>query len=488
MKKFKSILATAFAGLIMLCVTAVKAQNMNRYITLIVQQGEWINLRFVADVANTTVKIVSGTTDTTFYVNDIKMTNLDYYAQSDTMRVYGDVKKFYCASNYSKITGLNASNNKDLTGIYCGLTHLSSLDVSGLTALTDLLCFGNKLSSLDVSGLTALKRLNCSNNKLSSLDVSGLSSLNSLNCYNNHLSSLNLSGLTALIELFCSNNYLSSLNFSGLTSLEVLDCSNNNFSSLDVSKLKTLRSLNCSFNNLSSLNVSGLTALKSLNCSVNKLSSLDVSELTALRTLSCFNNHLSFLDVSELTALRTLACFNNKLSSLNLSGITALRTLYCYGNQLSACGLDSIFHQLPMGTENRESHIFIKNETETNPGTFSCRDTIATNKFWDVLDNNGHNYGNIPIKNTTYACPEFTLGIKETKPDNIRLYPNPVKATLYMESNAEVSRIEVYDVLGCRHLSTTCSNEIDCSTLSAGIYFLKLTIPQGNLIKKFVKE
>jgi len=94
MKKFKSILATAFAGLIMLCVTAVKAQNMNRYITLIVQQGEWINLRFVADVANTTVKIVSGTTDTTFYVNDIKMTNLDYYAQSDTMRVYGDVKNF----------------------------------------------------------------------------------------------------------------------------------------------------------------------------------------------------------------------------------------------------------------------------------------------------------------------------------------------------------------------------------------------------------
>ncbi len=68
------------------------------------------------------------------------------------------------------------------------------------------------------------------------------------------------------------------------------------------------------------------------------------------------------------------------------------------------------------------------------------------------------------------------------------IYPNPVKATLYMESNAEVSRIEVYDVLGCRQLSTTCSNEIDCSTLSAGIYFLKLTTPQGNLIKKFVKE
>ena len=106
-----------------------------------------------------------------------------------------------------------------------------------------------------------------------------------------------------------------------------------------------------------------------------------------------------------------------------------------------------------------------------------------------MLDFNGGHENSIPIKNTTYACPYFT-GIKEIKQDNIiaRLYPNPVSGMLYIESSAEVNRIEIYDVLGCRQLIATYSNKIDCSTLSAGIYILKLTTSQGNLIKKFVKE
>ncbi|HOF15982.1 MAG TPA: T9SS type A sorting domain-containing protein [Bacteroidales bacterium] len=338
MKKFNLFILTVLAGLIMLSVTAVKAQNMERYITLIVKQGEWIKLDFLADTDNTVVRVVSGTYDTT--LDATWLVKISCYAQSDTMRIYGNVSFFNCVNNEFKITGLNASNNKGLTLLYCYSNHLSFLDVRGLTVLTDLACFDNKLSFLDVSGLVALEML----------DVS-----------------------------FC------------------------------------------------------------------------------------------FIQV------------------INISGCDSLKEIYCYGNQLSACGLDSIFHQLPIRTEESKGSIYIRNtRTITNPGTSSCRDTIATNKFWNVLDYNIENEK--PIKNTTYACPYFTLGVKEIKQDNIRFYPNPVNGTLYIESKADISRVEVYDVLGRRQLSTIYSNTIDCSTLSAGIYILKLTTPQGNLIKKFVKE
>jgi hypothetical protein len=253
-----------------------------------------------------------------------------------------------------------------------------------------------------------------------------------------------------------------------------------------------VRSFSCANNGtkIIGLNASNNnTSLKELYCDRNSLSTLDVSGFTAILALSCFDNKLSSLNLSGLATLQFLACNKNSISSLDISGLTALSYLACEGNQLSACGLDSLFHQLPIRPKYSKGEIYIKDGTETNPGTSSCRDTIATNKFWDVLDFNGGHENSIPIKNTTYACPYFT-GIKEIKQDNIiaRLYPNPVSGMLYIESSAEVNRIEIYDVLGCRQLIATYSNKIDCSTLSAGIYILKLTTSQGNLIKKFVKE
>ena len=327
------------------------------------------------------MRVVSGTTDTTLYVDTNWTDRISYYAQSDTMRIYGNVKKFSCRGN-------------------------------GIVTVR-------------------IKEINASNNK-------------------------------GLIELYCEDNQLSFLDISGLTALRLLDC--------DV-------------NHLSSLDVSGLTALRRLECSYNNFSSLDVSGLTALTEMRCIFNNLSFLDVSGLTALERLDVSFCSIKAINISGCDSLIRIICERNQLSACGLDSLFHQLPIRTEDSKGRIYIQDGTFTNPGTSSCRDTIATNKFWDVLDEIG-----TPIKNTTYACPYFTLGVKEIKQDNIRFYPNPVNGTLYIESKAEISRVEVYDVLGRRQLSTIYSTTIDCSTLSAGIYILKLTTSQGNLIKKFVKE
>ncbi len=178
---------TLFAGLMMFANFAI-AQNMSRHIELTVQQGKWIKLNLEADAANTQIKVECGTYDTTLIVGTDWIGFKNYYAQASTMRVYGNINKFDCSSNGSKITGLNVSNNSGLTYLACDNNNLSSLDITNLTALETLYCYNNNLSSLDLTDLTALMFLNCFNNNLSFLNITNLTALESLSCFGNNLS------------------------------------------------------------------------------------------------------------------------------------------------------------------------------------------------------------------------------------------------------------------------------------------------------------
>ena len=204
--KIKSFLA--IFGLIMFVNIMATAQtvNMNRYIELTVQQGQQIRLNLNADIANTDVKVVSGTSETTLTVGTSWTGFNDYFAQTETMRVYGNVKGFDCRNNTTKITELDVSNNAALITLYCINNSLSSLNLTGLAALTYLDCSSNSLSSLNLTELAALTNLYCNNNSLNSLNLTGLAALTNLYCYNNSLNSLNLTGCAALTILSCHNN------------------------------------------------------------------------------------------------------------------------------------------------------------------------------------------------------------------------------------------------------------------------------------------
>ena len=264
-----------------------------------------------------------------------------------------------------------------------------------------------------------------------------------------------------------------------------------NVTELDASNNTGLVVLYCVGNNLSSLDVSGLTVLEDLQCDENNLSFLDVSGLTALKVLCCSGNNLSSLDVSGLTALENLECWDNNLSSLDVSGLTALKKIFCYSNNFSACALDSLFHQLPRRSLGNEGEIHIKNGTFTNPGALTCRDTIATNRHWKVLDVNEGDA--IPIVNENYECPYFTLGIEELIVNNInaRVYPNPVSNNLNIECEENINKLEFYDAFGrivISQESVQNNSSIDVSSLANGIYVLKLRTAEGVGEYKVVKD
>ncbi len=188
---------------------ALTAQNMSRYITLFVGQGQGIALSFAADANNTPIKIVSGIQEYNITADTSWTDFTNYTAGSITMTIYGDIKKFSCFNNGTKLEGLNISQNTALKELTCSYNNLSSLNVSNHTALEVLHCSTNpNLNSLDASGCTALKEFWCfSNPNLSSLDASGCTALEGLGCNNNaNLSSLNVSGCTALKGLACFGN------------------------------------------------------------------------------------------------------------------------------------------------------------------------------------------------------------------------------------------------------------------------------------------
>ena len=156
------------------CGTPHIEPNMNSYITLTVKSGEAIKLDLKAAAAGTPVRIVSGSNTQDITVGTSWTGFANYTAGSTTMTVYGDLTGFDCAKNGENLTALDASNNTQLMGLFCGNNNLSSLDVSKNTKLTALSCFNNKLSNLDVSKNTQLRELFCYGNNFSTATLDAI--------------------------------------------------------------------------------------------------------------------------------------------------------------------------------------------------------------------------------------------------------------------------------------------------------------------------
>jgi len=77
--------------------------------------------------------------------------------------------------------------------------------------------------------------------------------------------------------------------------------------------------------------------------------------------------------------------------------------------------------------------------------------------------------------------------------DKIALFPNPTTGELRVTSGElQVTNIEVLDIHGRKLLSHTSNltphTSIDISHLQAGMYFVKITTGQGEIVKKIVKQ
>ena len=291
---------------------------------------------------------------------------------------------------------------------------------------------------------------------------------------------LDVSGLENLKELYCGYNKLTALNVSGLENLEILNCNMSELTALNVSEFKKLQGLWCAWNQLTVLDVSELKKLQWLQCNNNLLTVLDVSGLVNLETFSCGNNEFTALNVSGLEKLQRFWCDNNYLTELDLTGLNSLDefegenqsvslTLKGSGtNYTAAIALNSPTPTIFAAGITYNSGILTSNSKTIASSDFEVQTGLAGKTLSGTL-------------NFTY---EEISGISEIESASVKIYPNPVKDELKIESgDLTIKKVEILDVTG-----KVVGNSINVSALSQGIYFVKIETDKGIITRKLVKE
>jgi len=91
-----------------------------------------------------------------------------------------------------------------------------------------------------------------------------------------------------------------------------------------------------------------------------------------------------------------------------------------------------------------------------------------------------------------YIVEESATALESIKNDILRIFPNPVKDELRIESDVPFDKLSftIYNMAGKQTVSGQLLNDrsINVSSLPQGIYFVKIKIGNNVLTKKFVKE
>ena len=200
-----------------------------RKIRLKVQPDSVITLNFVADSARSPIRIVSGTTDTTFLVgtSTTSWQIFNVRANDSYMDIYGNLSTLYCNDNNSKLVGLDISQNPYLKRVDCYKSDISQIIFGGVNKLQVLYAQWCNLSSIDLRGCPKLEALDIRNNNVSSLDISSNPLLETCGCQNNRLTSLDISHNPLLYGIDFSNNQIPTLDVSANLALQVIRCYGN---------------------------------------------------------------------------------------------------------------------------------------------------------------------------------------------------------------------------------------------------------------------
>jgi hypothetical protein len=242
-----------------------------------------------------------------------------------------------------------------------------------------------------------------------------------------------------------------------------------------INDFTALVSLEIDSNNLSSIDISGLTNLVMLDCEDNTLSQIDLSANTNLMYLTCNDNLLSEIDLSGNLQLEQVWCNDNTLTAIDLSANTHLNELYCGNNPLNSLNIQNgnNHNLLEFRALNVNSNICI----QVDDATLATAASIAPYNAWEVD----------PSAQFSNDCG--TVSVNDILVQEISISPSLVKDFLQIK-NLEIenlSKITVYDILG-KEVLTSNKLKTTVSTLTDGIYFIKINIKNGQyIIRKIVK-
>ena len=402
----------------------------------------------------------------------------------------GELDDYVLTANIENVTNLDVAhkNINDLTGI------------EDFSSLITLQCRENHLLNVEVSQNKELLNLDCSANPIASIDISQNTSLEYLESSNMLLENLVVSQNKNLQYLGCSGNQLVKIDLSQNIELQQLICVGNPLNILDVSYNKTLNYLNCWDTKLSSLDVSQNTSLAWLNCGFNSLTTIDLSQNGLIRELYCTNNLFTSLDISQNDSLVYFSCENNQLTFESLEPAIGIEN-FTYSPQDSVGKLqdatraigESFSYSLEVGGEHN-IYQWYKDDVLLSSQTSAMLDLANLE-----LDDAGVyrcEITNSVVSELTLYSREIVLVMVETTHvdgdrifDSLKVYPNPTRDILYVESSS-VGKITIFNLDGkivLKKQIINTQNEFDISTLVSGTYLLRFNTCDNAKTMYFIK-
>ena len=316
-------------------------------------------------------------------------------------------------------------------------------------------------------------------------DLTGIQafySLEVLQVSHNNLTSLTFdpNNNTSLIRLYIENNQLTNLSFPNNPNLLSLYASDNELTNLNIASCTSIGNLDVRDNLLTNLNIPTSVNLQLLYCSNNQLTTLNIGNRPNLRNVLCENNEITFLDFSNSPLVNQLYAQNNQLTilSFNNNNNTDLTFFDVRNNNLTSMDLRGISTAPTTG------------EADFNFWAADNPNLVCI--FVDDID-----YFEAFIPNNVNFIPPFavfvnneqqcaTAGIEDLSINSFSIYPNPTKEYLNIDCSSFES-VSIYNILG-KELIKDTNNRINVSSLSNGVYFIKVSDGINSSTKKFIKK
>jgi len=211
-----------------------------------------------------------------------------------------------------------------------------------------------------------------------------------------------------------------------------------------------------------------------------------IEDFTALENLDVSNNDLIVLDLSNNLQLKELYGNNTGgenllISSLDLSNNINLELLH----------IENIFVLESLNLKNGNNSILtvrIYCEYEGEPCTLTELNCVMVDDEV-AATNDEPPYSGWYIQADYVYSEDCILGIADNFQSQVVISPNPTNESIYIETNYLINSIKVFDVFGRLVLAqNNSSNQIEVSSLSAGLLFVQIETDKGIVTKKIVKE
>jgi hypothetical protein len=82
-----------------------------------------------------------------------------------------------------------------------------------------------------------------------------------------------------------------------------------------------------------------------------------------------------------------------------------------------------------------------------------------------------------------------STAINEIENTNFKIYPNPAKDEIFIKSESQIKKVEIYSLMGLLLLSESNFNEkISMRNFAEGVYLVKIYTDKGSVVSKVVKK